>query len=152
MQAIPHPPLLPPSVPLLASPQAFNSLNISRSLGDYTYLSPAFSASSPAHPYTPSDGAAISPPLLTCPLSASELSSDVMASGRHSCGSRSHSPPTTIPYPTTVPRPHHFNPIITPTTWASVRAHRWRSSRSNDNSDKEDEFQPANLSSGGANL
>ena len=27
---------------------------------------------------------------------------------------------------------------------ASIRAHRWRSSRRNDNSDEEDDFQPAN--------
>ena len=35
---------------------------------------------------------------------------------------------------------------------ASVRAHRQRSSRSIDDSDEEDDFQPANLSSGGADL
>ena len=59
-------------------------------------MSPAFSASSPACLYTPPNGAAISPPLPTCPLSASKLSSDGMASGRHSCGSGSHSPPATM--------------------------------------------------------
>jgi hypothetical protein len=138
---------LPPS----ASPQAFNSLNLSGGLGDYTYSSPAFSASSPARPYTPPDGAAISPPSLTYPLSAGELSSDGMASGRHSRGSGSHSPPANIPYPATVPRSHRFNPIVAPTTRASVRAHRRRSSRSNEDSDEEDDdFQPANLSAGGA--
>ncbi|EDR01167.1 uncharacterized protein LACBIDRAFT_312412 [Laccaria bicolor S238N-H82] len=107
----------------------------------------AFSASSPGHLYTPHNGAAISLPLLTYPLSAGELSSDCMASGRHSHGSGSHSPPSTIPYPVIVPRSHHFNPIVAPTTQASIRAHWWRSSRSNDDSDEEDNnFQPANLS------
>ena len=87
----------------------------------------------PIHPYTPPDHAAISPPSLTYPLSTDELSSNGMASGRHSHGSGSHSPPTTIS------RLHHFNPIVTHTTQASVRAHRQRSSRSNKNSEKEDD-------------
>ena len=87
----------------------------------------------PIHPYTPPDHAAISPPSLTYPLSTDELSSNGMASGRHSHGSGSYSPPTTIS------RLHHFNPIVVPTTQASVRAHRQRSSRSNNNSDKEDD-------------
>jgi len=58
-------------------------------------------------------------------------------SGRHSHTSGSHSPPATIPYPMTVPRLHRFNPIIAPTTQASIRTHRWRPRRSNDDSDKE---------------
>jgi hypothetical protein len=108
-------------------------------LGDYTCVSPAFSASSPAQPYMPPDCAAISPSSLTYPLSAGELSSNGMASGRHSHGSGSHSPLATIPYPITISRLHCFNPIVIPTTQASVKAHRQRSSRSNNNSNKEDD-------------
>ena len=50
-----------------------------------------------SHPYAPPDGATISPRSLTYPFSAGELSSDGMASGRHSCGSGLHSPPTAFP-------------------------------------------------------
>ncbi|KAF9015751.1 hypothetical protein BDQ17DRAFT_1386429 [Cyathus striatus] len=132
---------LPPS----SSPVAFNSLNLSGGLGDYTYSSPSFTASTPARPYTPADGASISPPTLTYNLSAGEMSSDGIASGRHSRGSGTHSPPASIPYAATVPRSHRFNPIAAPATRTSVRAaHRRRSSRSNDESDDEDDdFQPA---------
>jgi len=125
------------------SPLSFASLNLPTTVGDYTY------SSSPARPYTPTDGASLSPPTLSYTLSAGELSSDGMPSGRHSRGSGSHSPPA-IPYAATVPRSHRFNPIMAPTTRASVRAaHRRRSSRSNDDSDDEDEeFQPTSLTAG----
>ncbi|TFK41910.1 hypothetical protein BDQ12DRAFT_346099 [Crucibulum laeve] len=135
-------------LPTSSSPVAFNSLNLSGGL-DYTY-SPSFTASTPARPYTPADGASISPPSLTYNLSAGELSSDGMPSGRHSRGSGTHSPPASIPYAATVPRSHRFNPIPSPATRASVRAtHRRRSSRSNDDSDDEDEdFQPISNAGG----
>ncbi|KAF8899182.1 hypothetical protein BD779DRAFT_65863 [Infundibulicybe gibba] len=131
----------------------FNALNLSNGLGEYTYSSSSFPGGSPARPYTPPDGASISPPTLSYNLSAGELSSDGIASGRHSRGSGTHSPPASIPYAATVPRSHRFNPIAAPATRASVRGtHRRRLSRSNDESDEEDDdFQPAsNLSAGGA--
>ncbi|RDB28772.1 hypothetical protein Hypma_015980 [Hypsizygus marmoreus] len=133
-------------LPTTDSPISFNTLNLASSLGDYTY------SSSPARPYTPPDGASISPPTLSYTLSAGELSSDGMPSGRHSRGSGTHSPPASIPYAATVPRSHRFNPIMAPSTRASVRnAHRRRSSRSNDDSDEEDDdFQPTNIPAGSA--
>ncbi|KAF8079057.1 hypothetical protein FPV67DRAFT_1663712 [Lyophyllum atratum] len=103
------------------SPLSFASLNLPATVGDYTYASP------PARPYTPADGASLSPPTLSYTLSAGELSSDGMPSGRHSRGSGSHSPPA-IPYAATVPRSHRFNPIMAPTTRAS-----------------DEEFQPTSL-------
>ncbi|KAG5645347.1 hypothetical protein DXG03_006409 [Asterophora parasitica] len=131
------------------SPLSFASLNLpSTAVGEYTY------SSSPARPYTPADGASLSPPSLSYTLSAGELSSDGMPSGRHRRGSGSHSPPaTSIPYAATVPRSHRFNPVVAPNVRASVRAaHRRRSSRSNDDSDDEDEdFQPTSLSTPGGN-
>ena len=58
-------------------------------------------------------GAAMSPPWLTYPMNAGKLSSDGIASGRQSRGSRSRSPPATIP------RSHRFYP--TPSPPPSVR-------------------------------
>lgn len=139
-------------VPASGSPLGFNTLNLSTSIGEYSYSSPSFSAPSPARPYTPPDGASISPPSLMY-NSAGELSSDGMpSSGRHSRGSGTHSPPASIPYAATVPRSHRFNPIASPATRASIRgAHRRRSSRSNDDSDDEDDdFQPALVPGGSA--
>ncbi|KAF5385263.1 hypothetical protein D9615_001152 [Tricholomella constricta] len=127
------------------SPLSFASLNLPSTVGEYTY------SSSPARPYTPTDGASLSPPSLSYTLSAGELSSDGMPSGRRSRGSGSHSPPAaSIPYAATVPRSHRFNPVVAPNVRASVRAaHRRRSSRSNDDSDDEDEeFQPTSMSVG----
>jgi hypothetical protein len=123
------------------SPLSFANLNLPTTVGDYTY------ASSPARPYTPTDGASLSPPMLSYALSAGELSSDGLPSGRRSRGSGSLSPPASIPYAATVPRSHRFNPVVAPNVRASVRAaHRRRSSRSNDDSDDEDEeFQPSSL-------
>jgi len=130
-------------LPQSTSPMAFNNLSLAGGLGDYTY-SPSFAASSPARPYTPPDGVAISPPTLTYNLSGGEMSSDGAPSGRLSRGSGTHSPPASIPYAATVPRSHRFNPIAMPATRANVRAQRRRSTRSNDDSDDEDEeFQPA---------
>lgn len=134
----------------LPSPaMGLNALNLT-TVGEYTY------SSSPARPYTPPDGASISPPALgSYHLSAGELSSDGMppTSGRASRGSGTHSPPASLPYSATVPRSHRFNPIMAPTTRSSVRgAHRRRGSlRSNDESDEDDDqdFQPSSIPTGG---
>lgn len=128
--------LLPPS----ASPVAFNSLSLTGTIGDYTYSS--MGAASPARPYTPPDGASISPSTLNYNLSAGEMSSD-NASGRVSRGSGTASPPATVPYPATVPRSHRFNPIAATASSRPILRHKRRASRSNDESDDEDEdFQP----------
>lgn len=141
LQPYPQSPAFGVSIGLPSPPLNFNTLNLPNSIGDYTY-------SSPARPYTPPDGQGISPPALAgYTLSAGELSSDGMApaSGRLSRGSGTHSPPASLPYAATVPRSHRYNPIMAPATRASVRgAHKRRLSRSNDDSDEEDDdFQPA---------
>ncbi|KAK7063822.1 hypothetical protein R3P38DRAFT_3301503 [Favolaschia claudopus] len=101
----------------------------------------------PTRPFTPIDGAGISPPSLVGPsytLSAGELSSDGLTSGRRSRGSGSHSPPASYPTPSSVPRAlssHRFNPIATPAT--RTRPQRRKPSRRDDDSDDEDDdFQP----------
>ncbi|KAL0951717.1 hypothetical protein HGRIS_008393 [Hohenbuehelia grisea] len=124
----------------------FNTLNLSASgLSEYSFSSaPAYAASNaiPARPYTPPDGASISPPSLTYNLSAGELSSDGMASGRRSRGSGTQSP-ANVPYAATVPRSHRFNPMATPAARATRPVHRRKNSRANDDSDDEDDdFQP----------
>jgi hypothetical protein len=139
LQPYPQSPAFGMPIGLPSPPLNFNSLNLPNTIGDYTY------SSSPARPYTPSDGASIAPPALGggYALSAGELSSDSMppaSSGRHSRGSGSHSPPATIPYAATVPRSHRFNPIVPPATRASVRGQKRR--MSNDDSDEDDDFQP----------
>ena len=74
-------------------------------------------------------------------LSAGELSSDAMppASGRHSRSSGTQSPPASIPYAATVPRSHRYNPIVIHPTRATKGAHKRRISRSNNDTDEEDE-------------
>jgi hypothetical protein len=142
LQPYPQSPAFGVSIGLPSPPLNFNTLNLPNTIGDYTY------SSAPARPYTPPDGQGISPPALGgYTLSAGELSSDSLppSSGRASRGSGSHSPPAAIPYAATVPRSHRYNPIVPPATRASVRAvHKRRLSRSNDDSDEDDdEFQPA---------
>ncbi|KAJ8457233.1 hypothetical protein ONZ45_g4196 [Pleurotus djamor] len=123
----------------------FNSLNLTNGL-EYTYSSPSAytaTAASPARPYTPPDGASISPPSLTYNLSAGELSSDGMASGRRSRGSGTQSP-SNANFPSSVPRSHRFNPMASNARAATRPVHRRKNSRANDDSDDEDEdFQPA---------
>jgi len=127
-------------LPTTTSPVAFNALNLSGTVGDYTY---SLGAPSPARPYTPPDGASISPSTLTYNLSGGEMSSD-NASGRISRGSGTQSPPAPVSYQATVPRSHRFNPIAAPTSSRPTLRHKRRASRSNDESDDEDEdFQPA---------
>ncbi|KAG6911353.1 hypothetical protein DXG01_001024 [Tephrocybe rancida] len=129
-------------LPATESPLSFATLNLPTS-NEYTY------SPSPARPYTPEDGHSVSPPTLTYQLSAGELSSDGMPSGRRSRGSGS--PPASIPYAATVPRSHRFNPIVPPSARPAVRAQHKRrmSSRSNEDSDDEDEeFMPLPTSGG----
>lgn len=127
-------------LPASASPVAFNTLSLSGNIPDYTYSS--MGAPSPGRPYTPPDGASISPNTLAYSLSAGEMSSD-NASGRVSRGSGTQSPPATIPYQATVPRSHRFNPMAAPASSRPTLRHKRRASRSNDESEDEDEeFQP----------
>ncbi|KAF8665250.1 hypothetical protein AX16_000272 [Volvariella volvacea WC 439] len=141
-----------PSFTALALPAAsgspslsFNALNLTNTLGDYTYSSPAFSAPSPARSYSPSDGASISPPTLTYALS-NELPAESIpqpkVSGRTSRSSGTVSPPA-VSYPANVPRSQRYNPIAIPATRASARAaaqRRRSNSQDQDASDDEDEF------------
>ena len=98
-------------------------------------------APSPARPFTPSEGAGISPHTLTYTLSAGEMSSDNTNSGRASRGSGTHSPPA---YQATVPRSQRFNPLAAPAASRPILRHKRRASKSNDESEDEDEdFQHA---------
>lgn len=136
-------------LPQTTSPVAFNNLSLGGNMGDYTYSPMA--APSPGRPYTPNEGASISPHTLTYSLSAGEMSSD-NTSGRASRGSGTHSPPNaTVPYPATVPRSQRFNPIAAPAASRPILRHKRRASRSNDESEDEDEeFQPI-AAAGGSN-
>jgi hypothetical protein len=133
-------------LPQTGAPMDFASMN---PMAEYTYSS-SFGAPSPPRPYTPSEGGSVAPQTLgSYGLSAGELSSDGMPSGRMSRGSGSQSPPA-IPYSATIPRSaHRFNPIAVPNNRPSrVAAHkRTRSSRSNDDSDDDDdeEFKPGSI-------
>jgi hypothetical protein len=82
----------------LPSNDGFGTLNLTSTIGDYTYSSPSFTTTPSARPYTPPDGASIS--------------------GQ---------------------------------TLGSVRSHRRKPSRSNDDSDEEDDkFQPHAPAAGSA--
>ncbi|TFK26813.1 hypothetical protein FA15DRAFT_259318 [Coprinopsis marcescibilis] len=136
------------NLPAAASPLAFNTLTLSGNVGGYTYSS--MGASSPARPFTPPDGASISPHTLAYDLSGGEVASDP-SSGRASRGSQRSSPapsvsspgPTTVSFPSSVPRSHRFNPMAaSPASRPNLR-HKRRASRSNEETDDEDEdFQP----------
>jgi hypothetical protein len=121
-------------------------------MNEYTYSSSStFSPPSPPRSFSPADGIHASPPTLTYNISAGELSSDGMPTGRASRGSGTHSPPS-VPYAATVPRSHRFNPIAVPAnrTSAKAAAHKRRPSRSNDDSDDDDEeFNPGPTTTGG---
>jgi len=120
----------------------FDSLNLASNLTDYTYPTGAYTTTaSSARPYTPPDGAGISPAGLYN-LSAGEMSSDGAPSGRRgSRGSGTNSPASSqgVSYAATVPRSHRFNPIATP---ASRRAPKRKQSRDVDSDDEDDDFQP----------
>ncbi|KAF8841924.1 hypothetical protein BDN67DRAFT_989446 [Paxillus ammoniavirescens] len=128
--------------PSSSSPRLdFNSLNLANSLGEYSYTPSAnYTTASPGRPYTPPDNG-ISPPAVYN-LSGGELSSDGIASGRHSRGSGTHSPSSvhSVPY-ASVPRSHRFNPIAAPATRSAAKAPR-RKSRNDDSDDDDDDFQP----------
>ncbi|EAU92256.1 hypothetical protein CC1G_00475 [Coprinopsis cinerea okayama7 len=130
-------------LPATSSPIAFNSLNLSGSAGAYTYSS--MGPSSPARPYTPPDGASISPHTLTYDLSGAELASDP-SSGRVSRGSGRSSPAPSAASPgpnySTVPRSHRFNPISAPASSRPTLRHKRRASRTDDTDDEDEDFQP----------
>ena len=117
---------------------------MNNNLSDYSYSS-SYTTASPIRPFTPTDNG-ISPPTLYS-LSAGEMSSDGLQSGRLSRGSGSHSPP----FPASVPRSHRFNPIAAPPTRAKAPVRR-RSTKNDDSDDDEDDgdFQPAANNSGGS--
>ncbi|KAF7347436.1 hypothetical protein MVEN_01499500 [Mycena venus] len=164
--------IVPPSPTTFSS--LHNHINLAHTLNEAYYSSSSSPPAAPTpiaapfnpptRPYTPIDGASISPPSLLGPsytLSAGEMSSDGLTSGRRSRGSGSHSPPATFPAGTAaaaaaaVPRSlslssHRFNPIASPPT--RTRAPRRKPTRRDDDSDEEDDdFQPtANSLMGGA--
>jgi hypothetical protein len=166
----PSPSSFDQSIDLPPSPTTFSSLHnhmgLAHTLNEAYYSSSSPPAAPtpiaapfnpPTRPYTPLDGAGISPPSLVGPsytLSAGEMSSDGLTSGRRSRGSGSHSPPATFPSAASVPRSltsHRFNPIAPPAT--RTRAPRRKPTRRDDDSDEEedDDFQPtANSLVGGA--
>ncbi|KAG5718692.1 hypothetical protein E4T56_gene16647 [Termitomyces sp. T112] len=124
------------------SPLSFATLNLPTAT-EYTY------SPSPARPYTPEDGHSVSPPSLTYQLSAGELSSDGMPSGRRSRASTISGSPANVSYAATVPRSHRFNPIVPPSVRPAARAQHKRKLSRNDDSDEEDEeFMPPQASSG----
>jgi hypothetical protein len=132
--------LVPNASPLLD----FNSSNMNNHLSDYSYSS-SYTTASPVRPFTPTD-TGISPPTLYS-LSAGEMSSDGMQSGRLSRGSGSHSPP----FPASVPRSHRYNPIAAPAARPKPPVRR-RSTKHEDSDDDEDDadFQPVANNSGGS--
>ncbi|KXN88905.1 hypothetical protein AN958_06775 [Leucoagaricus sp. SymC.cos] len=142
LEYLQYPPQSPPSfeltvgLPPSASPLAFNNtLTLS---GDYTY-SPSFNASSPERPYTPPEGASMSPPTLSYNLS----NGDLVSEGPSSAG---------VSYAATVPRSHRFNPIGVPANRPTLRTRRRNSKASDDaaadtvnmdgEEDDDEEFQP----------
>ena len=131
--------------PSSSSPRLdFDSLNLTNTIGEYSYTS-SYTTASPGRPYTPPENG-ISPPAVYN-LSAGELSSDGLPSGRRSRGSGTHSPASvhSVPY-AAVPRSHRFNPIAPPATRAATKAAR-RKSRNEESDEEDDDFQPVASSS-----
>ncbi|KNZ80578.1 hypothetical protein J132_04820 [Termitomyces sp. J132] len=89
------------------SPLSFATLNLPTAT-EYTY------SPSPARPYTPEDGHSVSPPSLTYQLSAGELSSDGMPSGRRSRASTISGSPANVSYAATVPRDEEDEEFMPP--------------------------------------
>ncbi|KAI5998029.1 hypothetical protein EDD15DRAFT_2386780 [Pisolithus albus] len=134
--------------PSSSSPRLdFDSLNLANTIGEYSYSSAPYATASPGRPYTPPDNG-ISPPAVYN-ISAGELSSDSLNSGRRSRGSGTHSPASvhSVPYAAAVPRSHRFNPIAAPATRSATKSAR-RKSRNEDSDDEDEEFQPAASNSG----
>lgn len=78
-------------------------------------------------------------------MSAGELSSDSVASGRSRRGSGTHSPGPSVPPGSlaAVPRSHRFNPIAATVTRSSTRQQKKRAKGSDDfASDDDDDFNP----------
>jgi hypothetical protein len=127
-------------------------LNLASNLTDYaTYptTSSYTTAPSPARPYTPPDGAGISPAGIYN-LSAGEMSSDGTQSGRRGRGSGTHSPASStqgVTYSASVPRSHRFNPIAPPPT---RRAPKRKATRDLDSDDEDDDFHPTASASTGS--
>ncbi|KAG6874426.1 hypothetical protein C0995_015162 [Termitomyces sp. Mi166 len=121
------------------SPLSFATLNLPT---EYTY------SPSPARPYTPEDGQSVSPPSLTYQLSAGELSSDGMPSGRRSRAGTTGSSPANVPYAATIPRSHRFNPMSHSVRPAARAQHKRKMSRNDDSDEEDEEFMPPAASSG----
>ncbi|KAI5984518.1 hypothetical protein EDD15DRAFT_2480371 [Pisolithus albus] len=131
-----------------SSPQLdFDSLNLANTIGEYSYSSAPYAIASPSGPYTLPDNS-ISPPAVYN-ISAGELSSDSLNSGRRSSGSGTHSPASvhSVPYAAAVPQSHRFNPIAPPATLSATKSAR-RKSRNDDSDNEDKEFQPAASNSG----
>ncbi|KAI6031372.1 hypothetical protein BKA83DRAFT_4199363 [Pisolithus microcarpus] len=125
--------------PSSSSPRLdFDSLNLANTIGEYSYSSAPYTTASPGRPYTPPDNG-ISPPAVYN-ISAGELSSDSLNSGRRSRGSACLTQPA-------VPRSHRFNPIAPPATRSATKSAR-RKSRNEDSDDEDEEFQPVASNSG----
>ncbi|THH19675.1 hypothetical protein EW146_g1536 [Bondarzewia mesenterica] len=118
-------------------PYGLASLNLSNPLNDYSYIGSSYTTGSPARPFTPTHS--IYPAVLSN-LSAGEMSSDSMQSGRTSRGSGTHSPSLA-----TVPRSHRYNPmgVSVPARSTTTRERKRRASKHEDFSDDDDDFQPA---------
>lgn len=132
------------AVPPSASPRlGFNSLNLSNGgMSEYTYgSSTSFAASSPARPFTPTGS--IYPGALSN-LSAGELSSDSVNSGRVRRGSTTHSPSIPIGSLAAIPRSHRYNPIAATVPRSSTRQQKKRAKNGSDdfNSDDDEDFNP----------
>ncbi|KIK26832.1 hypothetical protein PISMIDRAFT_634734 [Pisolithus microcarpus 441] len=119
----------------------FDSLNLANTIGEYSYSSAPYATASPGGPYMLPDNS-ISPPAVYN-ISAGELSSDSLNSGRCSGGSGTHSPASvhSVPYAATVPQSHRFNPITPPATLSATKS-ACRKSRNDDSDNEDKEFQP----------
>ncbi|KAG6879451.1 hypothetical protein C0992_002582 [Termitomyces sp. T32_za158] len=121
------------------SPLSFATLNLPTAT-EYTY------SPSPARPYTPEDGQSVSPPSLTYQLSAGELSSDGMPSGRRSRAATISGSPANMSYAASVPRSHRFNPIVQSSARPTVRAQHKRKLSRDDSDEEDEEFMPPQAS------
>ncbi|KAI0309198.1 hypothetical protein OF83DRAFT_1179904 [Amylostereum chailletii] len=127
---------MPSSSPRLS----FTGLNLVNPMTEYTFSGPSYTTS-PARPYTPPMNSGIHPNV----LSAGEMSSDSMQSGRTSRGSGTHSPSLAA-----IPRSHRYNPIaVSPPVTRGAMARKRRAAKQEDFSDDDDDFAP--IPSSGSN-